>query len=66
MLKSIDASRPTARPKPAADVAVALAVKGAFLLALYLLCFGPAHRVPSGAAATATALIGANAAKESR
>lgn len=39
------------------DVGRALALKGVLLLALYLLFFGPAHRVPATAAATAAALL---------
>ena len=53
-------------PGPARDLIVALALKGVLLLAIYLLFFGPAHRLPSDAAATAAALIGANESKESR
>jgi hypothetical protein len=45
---------------------IALALKGALLFAIYLLCFGPTHRLPSDAAATAAALIGAAAPEESR
>jgi hypothetical protein len=33
------------RRSPGRDVASALALKAALLLALYLACFGPAHRV---------------------
>jgi hypothetical protein len=36
------------------------------LLTIYLLFFGSAHRLPSDAAATTAALIGANESKESR
>jgi hypothetical protein len=42
------------------DVCAALVIKGALLFALYLLCFGPAHRVLVNAQATATALLGSN------
>ncbi len=41
------------------DVFWALALKGVLLLALYLLCFSPAHRPGSDADAIATALVGA-------
>ena len=51
-------------PGPARDLTVAIALKAALLLAIYLLFFGPAHRLPSDAAATAAALIGANAPKD--
>jgi hypothetical protein len=50
--------------RPGRDVLVALAFKGMLLLAIYLLFFGPAHRLPSDAAATAKALIGASASKD--
>jgi hypothetical protein len=53
-------------PRPARDLIIALALKGVLLLAIYLLFFGPAHRLPSDAAATAAALIGANESKEAR
>jgi len=53
-------------PGPARDLIVALALKGVLLFAIYLLFFGPAHRLRSDAAATATALIGANESEESR
>jgi hypothetical protein len=46
--------------RPARDLMIALALKGVLLLTIYLLFFGPAHRLPSDAAATAAALIGAN------
>jgi hypothetical protein len=52
--------------RPARDLIVALALKGVLLLAIYLLFFGPAHRLPSDASATAAALIGANESKEAR
>jgi len=52
--------------RPARDLIVALALKGVLLLAIYLLFFGPAHRVPSDAAATAAAFIGANEPKDSQ
>ena len=51
---------------PARDLIVALALKGILLLTIYLLFFGSAHRLPSDAAATTAALIGANESKESR
>jgi hypothetical protein len=50
---------------PARDLIAALALKGVLLLAIYLLFFGPAHRLPSDAAATASALIGVSGTKES-
>ena len=53
-------------PRPARDVIIAIALKGVLLLSIYLLFFGPTHRSPSDAAATATALIGADAQKELR
>ncbi len=53
-------------PRLARDLTVALALKGVLLLTIYLLFFGPAHRLPSDAAATAATLIGANEPKESR
>jgi len=53
-------------PGPARDLIVALALKGILLLTIYLLFFGSAHRLPSDAAATTAALIGANESKESR
>jgi hypothetical protein len=53
-------------PRLARDLTVALALKGALLLAIYLLFFGPAHRLPSDPAATAAALLGANESKELR
>lgn len=45
---------------------IALALKSILLLVIYLLFFGPAHRLPSDAIATAAALIGTNAHKEFR
>ncbi len=56
----------TPAPRPSRDLMIALALKGALLFAIYLLCFGPTHRLPSDAAATAAALIGAAAPEESR
>jgi len=53
-------------PKPGRDVAVALFVKFGLLAILYLLFFGPAHRPPADAAATAQALVGASSLRESR
>jgi hypothetical protein len=53
-------------PGPARDLSIALGLKGVLLLALYLLFFGPAHRVPADAGATASALTGSNLSKESR
>jgi hypothetical protein len=50
--------------RPARDVLVALAVKGILLFAIYLLFFGPAHEPRSDARATAHALIGASASKD--
>jgi hypothetical protein len=52
--------------RPARDVMIALALKGILLLVIYLSFFGPAHRLPSDAVATAAALIGSSAHKESR
>jgi hypothetical protein len=46
-------------------LSIALGLKGVLLLALYLLFFGPAHRVPADAGATASALTGSNLSKES-
>jgi len=43
---------------------VVLALKGGLLVALYLLFFGPAHRSPSDATSTATALIGTAQSKD--
>ncbi len=45
---------------------IALALKGILLLVIYLFFFGPAHRLPSDANATAAALIGTDAHKEFR
>jgi hypothetical protein len=45
---------------------IALALKGILLLVIYLFFFGPAHRLPSDAGATAAALIGTGAHKEIR
>jgi hypothetical protein len=50
--------------RPARDIFAALALKGVLLLAIYLLFFGPAHRLPSDATATAKALIGAFPSKD--
>lgn len=50
--------------RPARDVLVALAVKGILLFAIYLLFFGPAHEPRSDASATAHALIGSSASKD--
>lgn len=55
-----------AAAKPARDLTLALALKGALLLALYLLFFGPSHRSPSDAPATAAALLGGQVNGESR
>jgi len=49
---------------PQRDVLVALALKGVLLLTIYFLFFGPAHRLPSDASATAAALIGMSASKD--
>jgi len=40
------------------DIAIALAVKFALLVALYLVCFSPAHRARVTSDSTATALMG--------
>jgi hypothetical protein len=58
-------ARSTRASMPRRDVLVALGLKGILLLAIYLLFFGPAHRAPSDAAATAAALIGPNVPEES-
>ena len=50
---------PDGTARPAHDVFLALALKGILLLALYLLCFSPAHRPASDADSIATALVGA-------
>ncbi|MGA2398225.1 MAG: cytochrome oxidase putative small subunit CydP [Steroidobacteraceae bacterium] len=50
--------------RPARDVLAALAVKGILLFAIYLLFFSPAHEPRSDASATAHALIGSSASKE--
>ena len=50
--------------RPGRDVFLALALKGALLLTVYLLFFSPAHRLPSDATTTATALIGTSASKD--
>jgi hypothetical protein len=52
--------------RPARDVFLALALKGILLLAIYLLCFSPAHRPPSDTTATATAIVGAAPIQEVR
>jgi hypothetical protein len=52
--------------RPLRDVLIALSLKGILLLGIYLFFFGPAHRLPSDANATAAALIGTDAHKESR
>jgi len=49
---------------PVRDVSAALALKAVLLFAIYLLFFGPAHRSPSDAAATANALIGTSTSKD--
>lgn len=46
--------------RPQRELLLALALKGILLLIIYCLFFGPAHRLPSDAAATAAALIGTN------
>ncbi|MGP8165987.1 MAG: cytochrome oxidase putative small subunit CydP [Steroidobacteraceae bacterium] len=51
---------PSYAARPRRELLLALALKGIFLLIIYCLFFGPAHRVPSDAAATAAALIGTN------
>jgi hypothetical protein len=48
------------------ELVIALALKGILLLAIYSLCFGPAHRRPADAAATGAALLESNVPKESR
>jgi hypothetical protein len=48
------------------ELVIALALKGILLLAIYLLCFGPAHRRPADAAVTAAALLGSNLPMETR
>jgi hypothetical protein len=55
-----------AAARPARDLTLALVLKGALLLVLYLLFFGPSHRLPSGAPATAAALLGAQMNGKSR
>ena len=50
-------------PHPWRDVAVAFGLKLALLAALYLLCFGPQHRPPADAAATADAVVGPRTAR---
>ncbi len=50
--------------RPGREVFAALALKGVLLLAIYMLFFDPTHRLPSDAAATAQALIGASASKD--
>lgn len=51
-------------PDTVRDVFVALAVKGILLLAIYFLFFGPSHRSPSDAAATAAALTGTRTSRD--
>jgi hypothetical protein len=51
---------PSYAARPQRELLLALALKGILLLIIYCLFFGPAHRLPSGAAATAAALIGTN------
>lgn len=46
--------------RPQRELLLALALKGILLLIIYCLFFGPAHRLPSDASATAAALIGTN------
>jgi hypothetical protein len=65
-MKGIFNRRVQFAPGPARDLIVAFALKGILLLIIYLVFFGSAHRLPSDAAATAAALIGANESKESR
>ena len=65
-MKGIFNRRVQFAPGPARDLIVALALKGVLLVIIYLLFFGSAHRLPSDAAASAAALIGANESKESR
>jgi len=49
---------------PVRDISAALALKAVLLFAIYLLLFGPAHRSPSDAAATANALIGTSTSQD--
>jgi hypothetical protein len=56
--------RPTNLAHAGRDVSAALALKAVLLFAIYLLFFGPAHRSPSDAAATANALIGTSTPKD--
>ena len=56
--------RPVNVAHPGRDVSAALALKAVLLFAIYLLFFGPAHRSPSDAAATANALIGTSTSKD--
>jgi len=48
------------------EVLLALALKGALLLAIYLLFFSPQHRPPSNAAATSAALIETSVPQDTR
>jgi hypothetical protein len=57
---------PSYAARPRRELLLALALKGILLLIIYCLFFGPAHRLPSDAAATAAALTGTNGARESR
>jgi len=57
---------PSYAARPQRELLLALALKGIFLLIIYCLFFGPAHRLPSDAAATAVALFGASVPEESR
>ncbi len=67
MMRFFDKARPgTEAARPLLEIALALAAKGAMLLALYLLFFGPSHRPRSDAPATAAALLGGPVNKESR
>jgi hypothetical protein len=45
------------------DVLLALILKGTLLLLLYLLFFGPGHRVVANAAVIATRLVGSPASQ---
>ena len=49
---------PSYAARPRRELFLALALKGILLLIIYCLFFGPAHRLPSDASATAAALIG--------
>jgi hypothetical protein len=48
------------------EVFLALALKGALLLSIYILFFSPGHRPPSNAATTSAAIIGTSAPQDSQ